>query len=645
MPDLWIHPLSERESLVVSNGEHWLVDTDAPTRLGPEGAEALARIASAATASTPPERDAADLVLDSTETLLAEAERLDRLAETSPEAAHPVANPTSRPVESPPGPSVAVWPFAGRWYRMTLRPGRAGRDAAEAAACLRATIPDPGQAAALCRPAVAVRPAGSESATVRIGPERPVPPETDRTAPSRTPLEPPPVGVLARWRSPGWEHHRFTPAPELDPVTGLVRRIAVRPPDPVLPPGFAHAHAELPHLASADARLQADALAPAGALDARALREAAILSGAELYCGAYTGRGERTLASFAELQAAGERALAIADWEPHDPSLHEQPGFPFARFGPDAPLWWIAGEESGERCWVPLSLVHVGWLQAGLEPATVFHGHNFTGMKAGRTPAEAAERACAHVAAHDAVALWWATGGGSRPHAAPVAEFVALAWGSCRLELRLLAIPSEAGVPVRLAVVDDPERDLVSLGFAADRSGSRASELAVVEALIQHVSARDLDAPDSLIRDAEALGNGAVAGLAPHDPERRYRDAFGPTYRGLIDPMCHVQFGLDPRVAAVVRERTAPLPERPESPDTRPVRSLLEAAGHRVVTVDATAERVRSAGLHAVRALVPGLARLQPAAFPLAPEGRIGRAAKRSGGTGFTIETLPYPGW
>lgn len=329
----------------------------------------------------------------------------------------------------------------------------------------------------------------------------------------------------------------------------------------------------------------------------------------------------------------------------HDPALHDVPGFPFARFDDDAPLWWLAGEEGGERCWVPLSLVHVGWLQAGLEPATVFHGHNFTGMKAGRTPSEAAERACANLAAHDAVAAWWTAGRGIRLHAAPVPDAVATAWGTCRLELRLLTVPSTIGAPVRLAVVDDTERDIVSLGFAADRSGSRASELAVVEALIQHVSARDLDSPGSLIRDAEALGNGAVAGLAPYDPERRYRDAFGRTYRGLIDPMCHVQFGLDPRVTAVVRERTASLPERREAPETAPIRSLLEAAGRRVVTVDATAERVRSAGLHVVRALAPGLARVQPAAFPLAADGRIGRVAERLDWTGIDPETLPYPGW
>lgn len=189
--------------------------------------------------------------------------------------------------------------------------------------------------------------------------------------------------------------------------------------------------------------------------------------------------------------------------------------------------------------------------------------------------------------------------------------------------------------------------DIVSLGFAAHRFGDRAAEHAVAEALIQHASARDLDLPDSLIRNAEALGNGAVAGLAPHDPDRRYRDAFGPDFRGLIDPMCHVQLGLDPRVAALVRERTNPEESTaPGETEGEPVRSRLEDAGHRVAVVDATAERVRRAGYAAARVIVPGLARLQPAAFPLAPDAGLARAATALGwSTEGPDEPVPYPGW
>lgn len=588
MPEtpLWVYGLGDESLVVAGDGSRWIVGAAPEVLLGPDGADVTAELEAAAAPVVPPELDRDDLVLDSCEALLAVA-----------------------------APRTAVWPFAGHWHRMRLAPG----DAPAAVACLRATAADPDHAQTLCGPT-------ASGPSLKAG--------TDR-------LDPPPPGVLTRWE-PGtgtWEPHRLRPAPAVDPLTGVVRRLAARPPDPALPPGFRHLHAELPHLASIDARFQVDALAPAGTFDED--DEAAVLSGVEHYCGAYFGQGEPRLASLAELE--GGQAVAITDWEPHDPELHLQPGFPFARCDADSPLWWLAGEERGRRSWVPLSLVHVGWLEAGLSPAQVFHGHNFTGMKAGRTLTEAAERACAHVAAHDAVAVWWHAGRDARLPAAPVPEKLRSAWGASRLELRLLQVPSTAGVPVRLAVVDDPARDLVSLGFAAHRSGQRAAELAVVEALIQHASARDLDSPDSLIRNAEALGNGAVAGLAPHDPERRYLDAFGPGFRGLIDPMGHVQLGLDPRVAALVRDRTTPGDPKPQAPEPDSIRSALER-DHRVIIVDATADRVAEAGYRVARAIVPGLARIQPAAFPLDPRTRLASAAARLGWNA-PAETTPYPGW
>ncbi|WP_199039893.1 YcaO-like family protein [Glycomyces salinus] len=603
MPDVWTYGLGA-DSAVVAGGAQWIVGADAPTLLGPEGAEVLAELAERAPAEDPARLGPGDLVLDSSQDLLAAADETDR---------HPGG-----------GPRTAAWPFAGRWHRLALEPGDAADLAGEAVASLRATVPERRLAEAFSGPAARA-------------PARP--PSADTAAP--------PPGTLIRWNGTGWEPHRLRPAPAVDPVTGVLRRIAFRPRDPQLPPGFVHAHAELPHLASADPRLQADALAPAAGFGESAAREAAVLSGAAHYCGAYAGQGRRRLASLRELRAAGERAVAVDEWEPHDPALCDRPGFPFARFDADARLWWVAGEERGGRCWVPLSLVYVGWREAGLEPAPVFHGHNFTGQNAGSTLAEAAESACADAAAHDAVAVWWAAGRAVRLRRAPVPASVRAAWGDCRFELRVLAVPSPAGVPVRLAVVDDPDRDLVSLGHAAHRSGERAAELAAAAALVQHVCARDLDSPGSLIRDAEALGNGAVAGLAPYDPQRRYGQAFGPGHRGLIDPMCHVQFGIDPSVAAHVRERTAPSDTGPASPDGAgaPVRSLLEEAGHRVVAVDATADRVRSAGLRVARAIVPGLARLQPAAFPLDPNGRLARAAAAMGWDASGLETVPYPGW
>lgn len=96
-------------------------------------------------------------------------------------------------------------------------------------------------------------------------------------------------------------------------------------------------------------------------------------------------------------------------------------------------------------------------------------------------------------------------------------------------------------------------------------------------------------------------------------------------------------------MAALVRERTTPGGPQPEAPGPDSIRSALER-DHRVVIVDATAERVAEAGYRVARAIAPGLARVQPAAFPLDPQSRLATAAAELGCTA-RAEAVPYPGW
>ncbi|NYD68193.1 YcaO-like family protein [Agromyces atrinae] len=509
------------------------------------------------------------------------------------------------------GASVVVWRYGSRHVRMLLDGRGRHRNALDARDALLSTVDDAEMARAFAR-----HPLVDDVVLARTGR-----------------LDAPTPGVLQCADDGGWGDHAIDPAPLVDALTGILHRVRKRPVDLALPPGFEHWHAELPFLSSIDARWLPDPLAPAGAFigAVESGREAAIRSGVAHYCGAYLGQGARVYASEAEL--AGERVLTIAQWRPHDPVLDREPGFPFAPVAPDERLWWLRGSDDDGPCVTPLSLVHAGYLQAALPGMRATNGHNLGGLQAGASLAEAVERACAHVVAHDAVARWWDSGDALGE--VPVPSVVADAWGGSDLALRVLAVPAVGGLPVRLAVVDDGHANIVSLGFAGHADADEAGVLAVVEALIQHASARDLDRPDSLIRDAGKLGNGGVAGLREHSPARDYADAFGDDHRGLIDPMAHVQFGLDPRVVAETRRRVvgAGVPAGSTSAAAATsaatsARRALRDTGHRVVTVDVTTDRVRRAGMHAARVLVPGLARLQPAAFPLT----VG------GGT-------PYPGW
>ncbi|MBH0110049.1 YcaO-like family protein [Salinibacterium sp. NG22] len=541
----------------------------------------------------------------------------------------------------------ALFPFAGHWHRLLLEAGSAVATAQFAVDCLAATIADPATAAALMVPADTASPA-TRSAALDLN---------DDSIPA------PLAGILERWTDSRWVSHALTPSPLVDPVTGILHRVRRRPALAPLPAGFVHLHAELPHLQSVKATFTPDALAPAGALDdgrrsEAELLEPALLSGVAHYCGADLEQGIRTRASLAELQHSGERAFELASWPPHDPTLHALPGFPFVELRSDTRIDWVRGQDAAGDIWVPQSLVFADYLRGSRNSALATNTNNLVGQQAGRTQADAVERAAAHAVAHDAVAVWWSSTAAAS--AVPLPQSVATVFAESELKVRILAIPSTTGIPVRLAVVDDVNNTILSLGFAAHTDDDTASELAIVEALIQHASAQDLAQENSLIRDSAALGNGAIAGLVSWDPQRRYAHAFGSEHRGLIDPMAHVQYGLDPTVVEHARQRTQPrlqtqqglssttgsaAPDASSSaaPPAAPT-SVTAAVSATLITVDVTTERVRAAGFHAVRAIIPGFARLQPAAFPLDPLGRL-TEARESLGWDAALAPGPYPGW
>lgn len=502
--------------------------------------------------------------------------------------------------------SIVLWRYAGQPHRILLDPLNAPVTVDLVERLLRAGVREPAVAVALTK-----TPLISDSLSLLPG--------DDRDAG---------VDVLERWEGDAWVPHRLRPAPSVDPLTGILRRIVPRPAEPWHPPGFQHLHAELPHLASVDPCFQPDALAPAGAFTGGpdTPERAAVLSGIAHYCGAYLGQGEIRRATADELRAGGQRVLTVAEWRPHDPTLHTMPGFPFVPDDDHTVTWWLAGDEDGETCWVPFALVHAGYLASVLRPLPPTNSHNLVGLQAGTDLADAADNAAAHIIAHDAVARWW-----RNPHALPACDpplTLRTPASKTSIEIRVLAVPSVTAVPVRLVVVDDRADDIIGLGFAAAASPEDAAAKAAAEALIQYASAVDLNSPHSLIRNAESIGNGGVAGLAAFDLHRRYDKTAFADVRRLTDPMCHVQYGLSASSVVRVRQRTAPQGSAdPPTGDARPLASLL-VSDSRVVVVDVTTPRVREAGFAACRILAPRYERLTPAAFPSIDD-----------------QTPPYPGW
>lgn len=578
MTRLVVHALGAERLLVSGDdGRRWVVDATPDDLDGPAVREVLARLRAGGDDLPLPPASADAVVFGS----LVELVELDDVA-------------------AAPAPArEARWVFAGRVHRVMLPAGREREVARDVADRLVSTVADPAEAAAL-----ASRPLLDEV--------------TPAAGPGARAVPAPEAHALERWlgeRGGAWRRHRLDPPPLVDEVTGVLRRIVERPRHPGAPPGFVHLHAELPYLSHLDPRSQPDPLAPAGAFRGGPLSpdDEAILSGVAHESGAFVRQGELRPGSADGLAAAGERVLSVRRWAPHPDHLHDRPGFPFVRDDPAAPTWWLRGADRHGVRWAPLSLVHAGYLASGLDDLPVTNGHNLVGLQAGFTEHEALDRAAAHLIAHDAVARWWATGSPLRRVEPPA--LVREAWGDCPWRVGVLELPARFGVPVRLAVVDDPEAGIVALGHAADRRADHAALRALADALVQHACARDLDRSDGLIRRAADLGNGGVAGLAEHDPERAYASAFADRRR-MVDPMCHVQYGLDPAVVARTRERLEPggCVADPSDADVSPF-AALDASGEEWVRVDVTTPRARAAGAHAVRLLAPGLRRLAMAAF------------------------------
>ncbi|WP_265521200.1 YcaO-like family protein [Oerskovia flava] len=535
------------------------------------------------------------------------------------------------------GPPGRVWWFGGAWFGCT------DESVQDARRVVRTHAPDEATADAWGTPGV--------------GLDLPVAhdPDLDRV---RDALGGLPPDTLLRCTGGELTRHRLRPWPECDPVTGAARAVVVRRPEPGLPPVFRHVHALLPRTELGWPAWQADRLAPAAAFshadpsgrDALpgAAREAALASAVAHLAGPWTGASTVRHASPAELAASGADHLDPQDLAVTDPAVLAHPGSPLSPLEPDRPLAWVQGHRvtDGAPVWVPLRFVHTHADPPPVADQDVSAFHNLAGMAAGRTRDEAVRRGLAHVVSHDAVARWWRSAQAPAPRRLVVPDGLAADWAGAGVRLDLRRVPSRFTWPVVLAVVRDHEHRVLGIGHAAGPLDD-AARTAALDALVQLVSARDLDRPDSLVRRAAADGVGAVPGLLDHRPARDYLDAApvlevagAPGTEPLVvrpaalDPMVHLQLGLDPRVqervAARLGAHDAPSGAGMDA-EHHPERAV-DPAAHAVV-VETTPPALRGGEWSAVRVLRPRALRLEPAAFPLRPPHTGPR------------ERTPYPGW
>ncbi len=464
--------------------------------------------------------------------------------------------------------------------------------------------------------------------------------------------------------------HRLMPRPDRAPSccpaepsdlqdseVGIVLRVTRRANPADLPPNFALMHAELPKMQLLEPGWANDVLAPSsvmlgGPSEGADGSEEALYSAVAHYCGTYMGQGELRRASFNMLLAEGEHAIDPSLLELHEETVYSEAGFPIVPFTRDLDVWWVRGRSliRDEPAWVPLSLAYVNWLLADLGPQPVTNYYNFVGLAAGADTEGATLRALEHVVAHDAAAVWWAYGK-SLPEL-PTPPSLQGSWPDetkGALTVRLLSVPSATGVPAVAAVVSHAELQTLNLSVAASSNPMYAATRAMANALAQHVSSRDLLRPDSIIRRAGALGNGNSVGLHEHRSDRSYRRSYRQDLRDLVDPMCHLEYTLDP-VAVRIAKARASAEGRADWPEMAPrtasrLAEQLAGSGHDVFVVDVTTPDVAACQVRAVRVVVPGLSALLPAAFPVRPSGRIRAAASALDWSEAPSQSVPFPGW
>lgn len=510
-----------------------------------------------------------------------------------------------------------VWWFGGAWF------GCRAADADAARRVVRTHAPDLPTRAAWEAPGLSLDlPVATD-------------PDLDRVREAVAELRP---GLLVRGRDGLVSLHALRPWPALDEVTGAARRIGTRPAEPGLPTAFRHVHALLPRTELGWPTWQPDRLAPAAAFDDDAAHESALASAVAHLAGPWTGASPTRSATPVELAAAGEAYLDPAGTAVTDPAVVTHPGSPLTPLDVRRPVAWVRGHRGATAApvWVPLQDVHTHVEPPPVPDQAPAGYHNLAGMAAARSRREAVERAFAHVVSHDAVARWWRWAEAPPPGVLPVPRSLRDRWAGATVTVELRRLPSRFDADVVLAVVRDPERGVLALGHAA---GADAAEQAALSALVQLVTARDLAGADGRIRAAVAAGAGTVPGLLAHRPARDYLD-LAPALPGVavvaprpavLDPMAHLQLGLDPRVLGRVEERLAG--GRPEGPAGRPSRRAGAGPTTDAVHVLTTPPPLAGNGWESVRVLVPGCLRLEPAAFPV-PGPASGEA-----------EQVPYPGW
>jgi ribosomal protein S12 methylthiotransferase accessory factor len=360
----------------------------------------------------------------------------------------------------------------------------------------------------------------------------------------------------------------------------------------------------------------------------------------ERYCGNVVNDSRLIRASCREMLHRGDRVVDPRELVLFSEKQYASPGFPFVEFDEELRVSWVPGESlvTGERVWVPASLVYVNWNSgvSSYDPPT--NPAFYPGIAAGTSLDYAICNALEEVVERDAATLWWLSGYRLPTTDGPPNGFVRdRSPAGSPLVTTLVPIPNRCGFPVLAGVVTDTRTGMCTLGLASRATPEAAAKKALLEAFGLFESALDMQDPRGGFWQAHERAGTAQA-IKPVREDRAYLDAYRADFRDVTDLFCQLQIQLDPRSGPVVRTRWGDRPEAPwELLPALPERSRqvyvdrLSRIGLEPIWVDLTTVDARAAGWHAVRVVVPGLAPNFPTAFPPLGAGRVATEPVRLG--------------
>ncbi|ERB55802.1 hypothetical protein N806_32320 [Rhodococcus sp. P27] len=323
-----------------------------------------------------------------------------------------------------------------------------------------------------------------------------------------------------------------------------------------------------------------------------------------------------------------------------DAAQYARPQFPFVEPTDDLELDWTRGVDliTGSDIWVPAELVWGSYPHFVARTGPAISPVAQAGLAAGPTTEFAIRNALREIVERDAMTLSWTGRRGVRI-VTGIPEVLRRLGNHGSLSTRWLSFDSDFGIPVLGALVHDRLTGYSTMGTACHEEAQTAAFKSLGEALQLQLLSADYDNPESGIGRAAAS---PTSPLAPWRADRSYAGAYRSDFADVMDYGCHLQLHLDPEIQARFESELAGAVVGEVDLDslTSPIdtESALTGSGFRPAWVDLTTADVLRAGLHVVRAVVPGCLTNAAAGLPFLGSPRLVDSL-----AGHPIRTIPLP--